>query len=413
MRVDNRDGLPVGDTEDPVLVVSPREGVPPLIDTPEALSTAARALAGGTTPVALDVERAQGFRWGHSPYLIQIRREGVGTFLVDTHALPDLSALSPALTATWLLHDAEQDIHNLREVGLDTTDLFDTMVAARLLGFDRFSLAALCERLLGLAIVKDHQASDWSVRPLPTDWLRYAALDVEFLTELHRHLATALHDAGRWQWAQEEFARVLAEPAPAPKPDKWRSVKGIGRLRTRRELATLKALWETRDRLAERIDLAPGRLVRNSALLTAAQRPPRNRRALLAISDFRSPNARQFTDEWLRTLGAVALLHEDDLPPKRVPLPPGAIPDLRHWQRQDPEAWARLEAVRTAVASIADGLGMEPEVVLEPRVQRFLCWAPLDAGKPVSDAVRTRLEESRARRWQIDLTADALTRALA
>ncbi len=165
MLIDNRDGLPRGDSDSPVLVTGPRGGIPAVIDTPEALSEAARALTTGTQPVALDVERAQGFRYGTEPWLVQVRREDVGTFLIDTHALPDLSVLTPGVDQVWLLHDAEQDLPNLSQVGLTPPSLFDTEVAAKLVGMDHFGLAAVCEQVLGLALVKDHQASDWSVRP--------------------------------------------------------------------------------------------------------------------------------------------------------------------------------------------------------------------------------------------------------
>ena len=118
MRVNNGGGLPVGDTDNPEVIAQPRGGTPAVIDTPSGLDDAARALALGRAPVALDVERAQGFRYGSDPYLVQIRREDVGTFLIDTHALPDLSALAPGVNEVWLLHDCLQDLPNLRQVGL-------------------------------------------------------------------------------------------------------------------------------------------------------------------------------------------------------------------------------------------------------------------------------------------------------
>ena len=174
MKIANMDGLPLGDTENPELIVTPRGGVPAVIDTPDHLKRAARALKKGRAPVALDVERAQGFRYGNDPYLVQIRREDVGTYLIDTHALTDLTILNEGLKETWLLHDAAQDLPNLRQLGLEPPLLFDTEIAARLIGLERFGLAAVCEQVLGLGLVKDHQASDWSLRPLPKDWLRYA-----------------------------------------------------------------------------------------------------------------------------------------------------------------------------------------------------------------------------------------------
>lgn len=412
MRIDNRGGLPLGDTDSPVLIEHPRETIDAVVDTAGALAGVALALEAGSTPIALDVERAQGFRYGADPYLVQVRREDVGTFLIDTHALPDLSPLTGGVDAVWLLHDAEQDLPNLAQVGLAPTELFDTEIAARLVGLEKFGLAAVCEQVLGLTLVKDHQASDWSVRPLPGDWLRYAALDVELLTELYRRLAARLHDLDRWAWAQEEFAHALSMPVPLPKPERWRLLPGAGKVTNRRDLAVLRELWEAREAVAREIDLSPGRLVRNAALVRAALAPPRNRRALLAIGEFRSPVARQYTDTWLRAIHRATTLDEADLPPRRAPHVPGSIPDVRHWARLDPEAHSRLQAVRTAVAGVAESLGLAPEVVLEPRDQRFLAWAPLDPALTLAEAVHDRLADSSARPWQRHLTERPLAEAL-
>ena len=260
MLVNNGGGLPQGDTDNPELIAQPRGGIPAVIDTREGLEKAAHALAQGSTPIALDVERAQGFRYGSDPYLVQIRREDVGSFLIDTHALPDLSVLQPGVEDVWLLHDCLQDLPNLRQVGLRPSALFDTEIAARLVGLERFGLAAVAEQVLGLGLVKDHQASDWSVRPLPKEWLRYAALDVELLTELYYRLSKRLDQMGRWEWAQQEFTHALSVEPPTAKPDRWRSLPGAGKIRSRRGLGVLKALWETRESIARRIDMSPGRL---------------------------------------------------------------------------------------------------------------------------------------------------------
>ena len=412
MLVNNGGGLPQGDTDNPELIAQPRGGTPAVIDTREGLEKAARALAQGSTPIALDVERAQGFRYGSDPYLVQIRREDVGSFLIDTHALPDLSVLQPGVEDVWLLHDCLQDLPNLRQVGLRPSALFDTEIAARLVGLERFGLAAVAEQVLGLGLVKDHQASDWSVRPLPKEWLRYAALDVELLTELYYRLSKRLDQMGRWEWAQQEFAHALSVEPPTAKPDRWRSLPGAGKIRSRRGLGVLKALWETRESIARRIDMSPGRLVRNAALVRAASNPPPNKRALMSINEFRSPIARQYEDEWMRALASVAALTEDELPPKRKPVQPGSIPEPRQWVRIDEASAARLGIVRSAVASVAASVGLAPEVVLAPQVQRYLAWAPLDPSRPSGDELEERLVARGARDWQIDLTRAPVCDAL-
>ncbi len=412
MRIDNRHGFPVGDTDDPVLISSPRDGVPAVIDQPQDLEEAARALTGGSTPIAVDVERAQGFRYGADPYLVQVRREDVGTFLVDAHALPDLSSLAPGMNDVWVLHDAAQDLPNLVQTGLHPHDIFDTEVAARLMGLRRFGLAAVCQQVLGLDLAKDHQTADWSVRPLPVDWLRYAALDVELLTELYARMSVDLDRLGRWEWAQQEFHHVMTAPVPPVKAERWRTVPGAGKIRTRRGLAVLRNLWEAREVVAREMDLAPGRLLRSSALVRAAQQPPRNRRELLAIAEFRSPQARAHTDTWLRAVRRATLLEDRDLPPRHAPNVPGSIPDVRHWARLDPDAYQRLQTIRAAVSGVAEPLDLSPDVVLEPRDQRFLAWAPLAPSMPTHRAVAERLEESHARPWQIALVLVPLTEAL-
>ena len=412
MLINNGGGLPRGDTDDPKLIAQPRGGIPAVIDTQHDLERAVRNLKTGTAPVALDVERAQGFRYGSDPYLVQIRREDVGTFLIDTHALPDLSALQPGLEDVWLLHDCLQDLPNLRQVGLRPSSLFDTEIAARLVGLQRFGLAAVAEQVLGLGLVKDHQASDWSVRPLPKEWLPYAALDVELLTELYYRLSKKLDQMGRWEWAQQEFSYSLSVPPAATKPDRWRSVPGSGKIRSRRGLGVLKALWETRESIARRIDLSPGRLVRNAALIRAAAAPPKNRRALMSINEFRSPVAKQYMNEWMHALASVNAMAEDELPPKNRPVQPGSIPEPRQWNRIDESAAARLGTVRAAVASVASRLDLAPEVVLAPQVQRYLAWAPLDPSRPSGDEVEERMVFRGARDWQIDLTLDPICDAL-
>src|SRR3954452_18591841 len=159
-----------------------RDGLPPLTETPPALAEACRALAAATGPVAIDAERASGYRYSSRAYLIQLRREGAGTILVDPIGFDSLAPLQDALAGTeWILHAATQDLPCLTEVGLTPTELFDTELAGRLLGYPRVGLATLVETLLGFRMKKEHSAADWSTRPLPVPWLEYAALDVEVL----------------------------------------------------------------------------------------------------------------------------------------------------------------------------------------------------------------------------------------
>ncbi|HTA02884.1 MAG TPA: ribonuclease D, partial [Streptosporangiaceae bacterium] len=146
--------------------------MPPLVDSADDLAAATAALGAGSGPVAVDAERASGFRYGHRAFLVQFRRQGAGTVLIDPVACPDLSALDAALADTEaVLHAASQDLPCLSELGFRPRRLFDTEVAGRLLGYPRVGLATMVESILGLGLEKTHSAADWSTRPLPEEWL--------------------------------------------------------------------------------------------------------------------------------------------------------------------------------------------------------------------------------------------------
>ncbi|MGH8916838.1 MAG: ribonuclease D, partial [Actinomycetes bacterium] len=165
----------------PVPLLRPADGLPAVVADATALRRTAEQFAAGTGPVAVDAERASGFRYSQRAYLVQLRRAGAGTALIDPIPLgSDLAGIAAALTGPeWVLHAANQDLPCLAEVGLHPAKLFDTELAGRLAGLPRVGLGPMVEQLLGLALEKGHGAADWSRRPLPEDWLVYAALDVE------------------------------------------------------------------------------------------------------------------------------------------------------------------------------------------------------------------------------------------
>jgi len=156
-----------------------------VVDTRDAYLAATAALAAGHGPVGVDAERASGFTYSQRAYLIQVYRRGAGTFLFDPPPIGDFTELNDALAdVEWVLHAASQDLACLREVGLDPVRIFDTELAARLLGIPRVGLGTVVEALLGIHLAKEHSAANWSTRPLPESWLVYAALDVELLPDL-------------------------------------------------------------------------------------------------------------------------------------------------------------------------------------------------------------------------------------
>lgn len=391
------------------LLDAPRDGIPPVIADPQTLAEAVAALAAGSGPVAVDAERASGHRYGQRAFLVQLRREGTGTLLVDPAALPDLSSLGEAMRdAEWILHAAGQDLPCLAEVGMRPTRLFDTELGSRLAGLARVGLAAVVEQLLGLGLAKEHSAVDWSTRPLPEPWLRYAALDVEVLIELRDALAADLEQQGKLAWAHEEFAALAAAPPPPPRIDPWRRTSGLHRLRTRRQLAALRELWTAREQLARTQDVSPGRLIPDSSLVEAALARPTSARELAALTTFTGRAARRQLPLWVDALARAAALPDAELPPQH--LPADGPPPARVWSDKDPAAAARLAKARNAVQAIATAHTLPVENLISPDAVRRLCWTP-----PVpadADSVRDALADLGVRTWQLDLTVDALVEAL-
>ncbi|HXL16213.1 MAG TPA: HRDC domain-containing protein, partial [Streptosporangiaceae bacterium] len=275
-------------------LLEPRDGLPPLITTPEDLAEATRRLREGTGPIAVDAERASGFRFGHRAFLVQFRRSKAGTVLIDPIACPDLAELDRALAGTEaVLHAASQDLPCLADLGFTPRRLFDTELAGRLLGYPRVGLGTLVEEVLGLTLEKTHSAADWSSRPLPHEWLRYAALDVEVLIELRDALAAELAQQDKTGWAEQEFAAVLAARPAAPRPDPWRRTSGIHRVRSRRSLAIVRELWLERDQIARQRDISPTRILPDAAIVDAARSAPGAMEELSKLTGFTGRGARR------------------------------------------------------------------------------------------------------------------------
>nr|BFE28818.1 ribonuclease D [Actinomadura rugatobispora] len=400
---------PVPEGPPPTPLLEPREGVPPVVTDAAALERVIEAFAAGTGPVAVDAERASGYRYGQRAYLIQLRRAGAGTALVDPIACPDLSALDEALAgAEMVLHAANQDLPCLAEVGLAPHRLFDTELAGRLLGYPRVGLGSMVENILGFTLEKGHSAADWSTRPLPDDWLRYAALDVELLVELREALHALLKQAGKLEWALEEFAAILATPPRTPRPDPWRRTSGIHRVRNRRALAVVREVWETRDRIAQERDLSPGRVLQDAAIVELALNTPKTPAELQALPALRSRGARRHQSAWLRAVSRARGLPDRGLP--EANLPGDGPPPAHRWPERDPEAAKRLNAARTVVAALADEHTMPTENLLQPDFVRRLAWTPPDESTP--EAISAALLTLGARAWQVNVVATPLAKAL-
>jgi ribonuclease D len=397
------------------LLTEPAEGVPAIVTTSDALRQTIGALRGGTGPIAMDAERAHGFRYSQRAYLIQLRRAGAGTHLVDPTAFgqpADLSALGAAVSdAEWVIHAAGQDLPCLYEVGLVPRDLFDTELAARLLGYPRVALGTMIEEMLGVRLLKEHSASDWSKRPLPEEWLIYAALDVELLIELRDRLAVRLVETGKWPWAEQEFASLVANAgiSPEPRRDPWRRTSGIHHVHNRRGLAYVAELWYARDAIAQRQDRAPTKILPDVAITELASHKHPDRATLRQIPAFSRRQAKRAEASWLKALDAVARMPESALPPMHVPN--DGPPQSRLWPAKNPGAAARLAAVRGALLAISEQYQVPVENLLTPDHLRRVAWRP--PSPLTEESVDQALAVLGARPWQRELTVAAITPLLA
>ena len=395
---DPAEGAPLPDATpaQPVEVVADAEGYRDAVDR----------IAAGTGPIAVDAERASGFRYSQRAYLIQLFRRGSGTVLLDPTAFDDLGELAAAMSgAEWVLHAASQDLPCLLEVGLVPERIFDTELGARLLGFERVGLGAVVEKLIGLHLAKEHSAADWSTRPLPTPWLVYAALDVELLLDVRDAEEQLLIDSGKTAIADQEFESVRtkeAKPAPA---EPWRRLSGLHTVRGPRNLAVARALWQARDAYARQIDAAPGRLVPDASLVAAARTPPATKRELAAMRTFSGRASRSEIDRWWAAVETG--LAASDLPATRVPSE--ALPPPRAWGDRNPEADRRLKAARPAVAAVAATMSLPAENLLTPDSLRRISWDPPQPSTP--ETVADALTEHGARPWQIVATAQVIADA--
>ncbi|TVL92826.1 ribonuclease D [Streptomyces sp. SAJ15] len=403
------DGPPNGLPPAPVPLLEPREGIPEVIADQESLDAVVAAFAAGHGPVAVDAERASGYRYGQRAYLVQLRRAGAGSALIDPVGCPDLSALDDAIgDAEWVLHAATQDLPCLRDIGMVPARLFDTELAGRLAGFARVGLGAMVESVLGYALEKGHSAVDWSTRPLPEPWLRYAALDVELLVDLRDALEAELERQGKLEWARQEFAAIAAAPPPPPRKDPWRRTSGMHKVRRRRQMAVVRELWTARDLVAQRRDVSPGKVLSDAAIVEAALALPAGTRSLAALNGFGHRMGRRQLEQWQAAIDRARALPEAELPQPGQPV--AGPPPPRAWADKDPAAAARLSAARAAVTALAERLGLPQENLITPDTVRRLCWEPpIEA---TADSVARALAAHGARPWQIEQVTPLLVTAL-
>jgi len=399
------------------LLTAPYLGLPELVATPEQFEKMLNDLEAGTGPYAVDAERASGYRYSARAYLIQIKRTGGGLHLIDPIPFGVNNEYFARLNTLWqgeevILHASTQDLPCLRELGLNPSHLFDTELAGRLVGLPRVGLGALVESLLDIGLAKEHSAQDWSLRPLPEDWLNYAALDVELLVELRNEIEKLLIEKKKLKWAEQEFAAILTAP-PAPKRiDPWRRTSGMHKVKKRSQLAVVKSLWEARDDLASHLDISPGRVLSDAAISTIAlasgTTPLATKRDLEKVLRPIGLRARWFenTPRWLKAIDAALALPEDQCPDNRSKS--DALPPIKIWRERFPEKFIPLSHARFQMSLAAEELELPVENLLTPELLRQICWL-----LPEPSEVARLLGEMGARQWQIDLATPILIDALA
>jgi ribonuclease D len=351
------------------------------------------------TELALDTEGASFHRFIDRIYLLQLstrtrhavidplpigKPEGLGKLLES----PDVEVV---------FHDADYDVRLLQQdYGWQIRNIFDTRIAAQLLGYTAFGLAALLERFFDVKLDKKHQRADWSMRPLTKDMLDYAAQDTRFLLQLKDHMSRELEEKGRMGWAREEFALLegtrWADETPGMAFLKLKGARDL----TRRELAVLRELVPWRDAVAGVLDRATFRVLGNEQLLDIARTQPSTRDALSRIKGMPRGILEQKGGELLDAVRRGLAVPDAELP---------KFPRAARWDR-DPDFDARVSALKTARDEAAKRLALDPGVLCSrDRMEAVARRNPASADQ-VSEVTELR-------RWQVGELADAFVTALA
>ena len=368
------------------------------LDTVPAVNAFTEEIAG-TREIALDTEGASFHRFIDRIYLLQLSTR-------NRHAVIDplpigrpegLGALLESPEVEVVFHDADYDLRLLQQdYGWRITHIFDTRIAAQLLGYTAFGLAALLERFFDVKLDKKHQRADWSMRPLTADMLDYAAHDTRYLLELKDRMSAELERMGRMSWAREEFSLLEGTRWADEEPGMgFLKMKGARDL-NRRELAVLRELVPWRDKVAGSVDRATFRVLGNEQLLDIARTHPATRDALAKIKGMPRAILEQRGGELLDAVQRALAVPESELP---------RFPRAARWDR-DPDFDARVSALKTARDEAAKRLTLDPGVLCSrDRMEVVARRNP--------ETVEELAEVTELRRWQVLELAGAFVAALA
>jgi len=374
-----------------------RSPAPLFLDSPDAVD---RFLASidGVPAVAIDTEGASFHRYVDRIYLLQISAD-------QRHAIIDplrvespgrLGAMLESPEVEVVFHDADYDLRLLdQDYGWRVTNIFDTRVAAQLLGIKAFGLAALLEAFFNVRLDKKHQRADWSIRPLPAEMLHYAAQDTMHLLQLREQLRSALQKKGRWEWAREEFQRLEGTRwENEDTQNAFLRLKGAREL-SRRDLAVLRELVAWRDNVARQLDRSTFRVAGNEVLFDLAKRAPSAVEELERTKGLSRSMVTRFGGDILAALERGRTVPEDELP---------RFPKGLRWTRdaEYEDRVARLKTVRDRAAAV---LELDPGVLC-PR-ERLEAVA---RRKPQEVAELSDIAE--LRRWQIGVLGEGFIQSL-
>jgi len=401
-------------------LITPRHGVPEVISNESDFEKLIAQLLNGSGPLAIDAERASGYRYSQRAYLIQIYRENGGLHLIDPIPLKDSKLwekFNKEFSAyEWVIHASTQDLPCLIDVGLKPELLFDTELGARIAGCDRVGLGPLAESLLELQLAKEHSAVDWSIRPLRPEWITYAALDVDILLDIRNSVEKLLTEQNKLKWAKQDFASILKNYqnyvfSDAAKPDRWRRTSGMHKVRDRLTMAIVRDLWFSRDELGREMDLAPGRVLGDEAIIELATKRPDNLEAVAKVIGRRTRLEAPPFNRWLNVLNLALKTPLDQQPELRVPSQ--SLPPIKIWKDRNPLGYARLTHARAALIELSAQIQIPTENLVTPELVRKICWQdPPALSSEYEDFVIEQLNKTGARPWQIELVTPPISAAL-
>jgi len=401
-------------------LIAPRHGVPEVISNESDFEKLIAQLLNGRGPLAIDAERASGYRYSQRAYLIQIYRENGGLHLIDPIPLKGSKLWEKFnkefSSYEWVIHASTQDLPCLIDVGLKPEILFDTELGARIAGCERVGLGPLAESLLELQLSKEHSAVDWSIRPLRPEWITYAALDVDILLDIRNAVENLLTEQNKLEWAKQDFASILKNYqnyvfTDEAKPERWRRTSGMHKVRDRLTMAIVRDFWFSRDELAREIDLAPGRVLGDEAIIELATKRPDNLEAVAKVIGRRTRLEAPPFNRWLNVLNNALKTPHDQQPELRVASQ--SLPPIKIWKDRNPLGYARLTYARAALIELSTQIQIPTENLVTPELVRRICWQEPPASKSeYQDFVIEQLNKTGARPWQIELVTPAISAAL-